>query len=119
MVKKDLKEIFINPKVGNFCTEIGPNGFRIDWGTFVAVEKPKLLAFKWQIGLNRDPIPNPDKASLVTIEFKAHSSTETTIELKYSQFKEHGEQYLPYLKAKDSNQGWSFILECLKDYIEK
>lgn len=52
MVKKDLKEIFINPKVGNFCTEIGPNGFRIDWGTFVAVEKPKLLAFKWQIGLN-------------------------------------------------------------------
>jgi hypothetical protein len=62
-----LEDISIASAVGGFCSEIGPNGFRVDWGTVIDFQENKLLSFKWQIGPARKPVPDPEKASLVTI----------------------------------------------------
>src|SRR5699024_8183367 len=89
----DLQDIFITPKVNGFCTEIGPNNFRIDWGTVTAFEKGKYIAFRWQIGPTRDPIPNVNKASLVTLTFEPLSTSKIKINLKHTEFQNHGENY--------------------------
>ncbi len=114
-----LKEISLGWKVGDFCTEIGPNGFRVDWGTVINIQKDKLFSFKWQIGFNRAPIPNPEKASLVTVTFNSISNSETKVELTHSGFKTHDSNSLAYLKAMDSDQGWDYLLHCYKEYAMK
>lgn len=117
--KDSLKEISIGLQAGSLCTEIGPNGFRIDWGTVINIQKDNSLSFKWQIGSNREPIPNPEKASLVTVTFNPISNSETKVELTHSDFKSHGDNYLEYLKAMDSNQGWEYLLNRYKEYAMK
>ena len=114
-----LKEISVGNKIGDFCTETGPNGFRVDWGTVTDVQKDKLFSFRWQIGFNRDPIPNPEKASLVTVTFNPVSDTETKVELIHSDFRKHGENYQEYLKALDSEKGWDYILCSYGNYAAK
>lgn len=114
-----LKKILITPKVKGLCTEIGPNNFRVDWGTVTEIKENKMLSFKWQIGPNRDPIPNVEKASLVTVIFRSLSNSETEIQLKHSDFKNHGENYQDYLQALNSKEGWSFLLKCFENYVSK
>ena len=62
-----LEKITIAPKVGGLCTEIGPNGFRCDFGQVTQLEMDSLIAFKWQIGPHREPVPDPEKASKVVV----------------------------------------------------
>lgn len=112
-----LEDIFITPKVNGFCTEIGPNNFRIDWGTVTAFEKGKQLSFRWQIGPTRDPIPNVDKASLVTLKFEQLSDSKTQLHLKHTEFQNHGKNYSEYRKALDSSDGWDHILNCFQEFV--
>ncbi len=114
-----LKEISVGPKIGDLCTEIGPNGFRVDWGTVTEVKKDKLFSFRWQIGFNRDPIPDPGKASLVTVTFNPVSDTETKVKLIHSEFRNHGEHYPEYLRALDSEKGWDYILGSYSRHASK
>ena len=111
-----LKSISIAAEVGGLCTEIGPNGFRVDWGTVTDFQKNKSLSFKWQIGPAREPVPDPEKASLVTIAFNSISHSETNVQLTHSDFKNHGDNYLEYLKAMDSKHGWTYLLNRYKTY---
>ena len=114
-----LKEISITSRVGAFCTEIGPNGFRIDWGTVIGFQKDRLLSFKWQIGPERNPVPNPEKASLVTVTFNSMSKSKTVVKLVHAEFENYGDNYPEYLKAMDSKQGWDYLIKCYKGYAEQ
>lgn len=112
-----LKEIKIDCKEGGLCTEIGPNGFRCDWGTvkdFVINEKINL---KWQISPKREPIPDPGKASDIDVDFKEDGNS-TTIQLEHYNFGNHGDGFEEYQKNMGSEQGWDYILGCYKKYGE-
>lgn len=58
-----LQNIRIEAKADGLCTEIGPYGFRCDWGRVVRIEVPHSLVFKWQISPRREPVPDASKAS--------------------------------------------------------
>jgi len=45
-----LVRIAIEPRTGGMCVEVGPHGFRCDWGRVLAYEPPRRLVFSWQIG---------------------------------------------------------------------
>lgn len=42
--KDSLKEIKIDPEIGGLCTEIGPYGFRCDWGRVTDFVNGRLSA---------------------------------------------------------------------------
>src|SRR5690554_4321087 len=105
-----LDKISIAPKVGGFCTEIGPNGFRIDWGTVTDFQEKKCISFKWQIGPKREPIPNPKNASDIRIKFKDNGESETTLEFEHFNFDNHGDGGEDYKKMMNGKQGWDYIL---------
>ena len=113
-----LVEIRINPQVNGLCTEIGPFGFRCDWGRVTELTKNVQLSFTWQISPTRIPEPNPDKASLVTILFTESSHEVTDITLIHSNFESHGDGATGYAEAMDSQHGWPKILEAFKAYCE-
>jgi hypothetical protein len=82
--QEHLVEIKIDPKNDGLCTEIGPFGFRCDWGGTEIKENNKI-ALKWQISPKRVPEPNPNKASNITVNFKEDSGA-TTLEVEYADF---------------------------------
>ena len=44
-----LKEIRINGQKDGLCTEIGPYGFRCDWGRVTELTENEKIKLKWQI----------------------------------------------------------------------
>ena len=109
--QQTLEEIAIEPHEGGRCFERGRHGFSCDWGRVVACEPPGRLLFTWQISPQRVPQPDPDRASLVEVRFRAAAGAATVVELEHRDFDRHGEGAAGYRAAMDSPQGWPLILE--------
>lgn len=113
-----LKEIKIDAKKDGLCTEIGPHGFRCDWGRVTEMTKNVRIVLKWQIGPNREPIPNPENSSDIRLEFKKNGESSTTVEFEHYNFENHGDAGKEYRKMMDGEQGWDYILNKYKKYCE-
>ncbi len=105
-----LEEIRIEPREGGMCLERGPDGFRCDWGRVLELEPPGWLAFTWQIGPAREPVPDPRRASVVTVRFAKTEGTDTRVELEHARFERHGSGAAGYREALASDAGWPYIL---------
>lgn len=110
-----LAALGIEAKLGGFCFEIGPHGFRCDWGRVVDFEPPQRVAFLWQLTPRSAPQPDPDKASLVTLDFAA-TPAGTKVRLEHSGFERHGDGAEKYRDELASEYGWAFILQKYGDY---
>lgn len=111
-----LVSITINSEPGGLCTEIGPEGFRCDWGRVEKIKPGELIELKWQIGASREPVPDPAKASDVSLHFKTAASGTTDLVLEHQNFSNHGAQAQLYQDSMASSQGWEYILDCFKKY---
>lgn len=108
--KEAMESIGIEPKVGGRCTEIGPQGFQLDWGRVLALRPPEQLIMTWQIGPDRVPQPNPEHASTIEIVFKAESDSVTRVLFEHRDIHQHGEGAQAYRDALNSDYGWPYIL---------
>lgn len=106
----DLHDLRMEPFVGGFCTEIGPHGFRIDWGRVLALDPGKQLIFSWQISAQSVPIPHPERASRVIVTFSP-LSTQTKTTVVHQDWENHGEGAQEYADMMASEYGWPFMLQ--------
>ena len=114
-----LKEISIDPKPGGLCTEIGPFGFRCDWGRVTELREGEFIKLKWQVGPHREPVPDPARASDIEVRFISTNSLVTTIEFEHYNFENYGNGALEYRDMMDTAQGWDYILKSFKQHCEK
>jgi len=61
------EEIRIEGKKYGLCTEIGPYGFRCDWGRVTELTENRKIVIKWQISPKHEQVPNPEKIRTLTI----------------------------------------------------
>jgi uncharacterized protein YndB with AHSA1/START domain len=106
-----LEEIGLEPGAGGRCFEVGPHGFRCDWGRVVAWEAPRRLVFLWQIAPSRAPEPNPARASEVEVRFLEAGLEATRVELEHRAFERHGPGGAGYREGMASPEGWTYMLE--------
>ncbi|MBK6266725.1 SRPBCC domain-containing protein [Marivirga sp. S37H4] len=114
-----LREIKIDPKIDGLCTEIGPYGFRIDWGRVTNLTENESIEFKWQISPKREPIPNPDAASDIKINFTQQNGSATSIEFEHYNFRNHADGGKEYQEMMDSEYGWDYILGQFINYCKE
>jgi uncharacterized protein YndB with AHSA1/START domain len=107
--QRGLEWIGIDPREGGLCTELGPGGFRVDWGRVLIWHPPERLAFTWQISASRVPEPDPARSSLVDVHFEAAAGA-TRVRVVHAGFARHGEGADEY-RAAMRDQGWPYILE--------
>jgi hypothetical protein len=112
-----LVEITIDPKKDGLCTEIGPHGFRCDWGRVTNINK-NSISLKWQISPKREPQPDPEKSSDLFIEFEG-DATQTIVKLEHFNIDKHGDGSDGFFKAMNAKEGWEYILSCYKTHCEK
>ena len=106
----ELEEIAIEPREGGRCFERGPNGFECDWGRVLAWEPPRRLAFTWQIGPDRVPVPDSQRASEVEVRFSAAGQGGTRVDVEHRAFERHGEGGGEYRDGMASDRGWPYML---------
>lgn len=106
-----LDRLGMEPHEGGMCFELGPHGFRCDWGRVVAWEPPGRLVFLWQIAPTRAPEPDPARASEVEVAFRAEDDPFTWVDVEHRHFARHGEGADAYRAGMASPQGWSYMLE--------
>ncbi|MER5332420.1 SRPBCC family protein [Micromonospora sp. NPDC002717] len=103
-----LAELGMEPRAGGMLYEIGPYGFRCDWGRVLTWDPPRRLVFTWQIGADRAPVPDPAQASEVEVLFHADGPERTRVEVEHRHFDRHGEAAEGYRQALTA--GWHELL---------
>jgi uncharacterized protein YndB with AHSA1/START domain len=76
------------------------------------------IGLKWQISVNREPIPNPENASDLKISFLPNGDS-TILEFEHFNFDNHKEGADKYRQMMNSKHGWPYILNNFKAYCEK
>jgi uncharacterized protein YndB with AHSA1/START domain len=102
-----LAELGMEPRAGGMLYEIGPYGFRSDWGRILTWDPPRRLVFTWQIGADRAPVPDPARASEVEVLFTP-GDTGTLVEVAHRHFDRHGAAAEGYRRALTA--GWHELL---------
>ncbi len=102
-----LQTIGIEPRLGGMAYEIGPYGFRLDWGRVLVWEPPARLVFSWQIAPDRVPQPDPARASEVEVHFHPGADG-TRVDLEHRRFDRHGPDAEGYWRAMTA--GWDELL---------
>ncbi len=103
-----LERVGIEPGVNGMCYEIGPYGFRCDWGRVLVWEPPNRLVFTWQIGPDRVPEPDPRRATEVEIQLRPDQEGRTWVDLEHRGFNRYGAEGVAYREALDV--GWEQLL---------
>ncbi len=106
-----LAELGMQPRAGGMLYEIGPYGFRNDWGRVLTWDPPRRLVFTWQIGADRAPVPDPARASEVEVLFTPEGAS-TLVEVTHRHFDRHGEAAEGYREALTA--GWHELLVPLR-----
>jgi uncharacterized protein YndB with AHSA1/START domain len=102
-----LVAIGIEPRLGGMAYEIGPHGFRCDWGRVTTWLPPRRLVLTWQIGPDRAPVPDPAKASEVDACFTPEGGM-TRVVVEHRGFDRHGKDAEGYREALTA--GWHELL---------
>jgi uncharacterized protein YndB with AHSA1/START domain len=105
-----LADIGIEGAEGGACYEVGPHGFRCDWGRVLHWEPPRRLELSWQISADRVPEPDPAKASEVLVRFEPHDPGSCSVILEHRAFRRHGDRAEEYRTGMD--KGWAYLLGC-------
>jgi uncharacterized protein YndB with AHSA1/START domain len=105
-----LEAIAIEPRADGLCHELGPYGFRCDWGRVLAWEPPYRLVFTWQISPRREPVPDPARASEVEVRVTAEDADGSRVEVEHRHFERHGGDADGYRDALASEHGWPYML---------
>ncbi|RIV38882.1 SRPBCC family protein [Micromonospora radicis] len=102
-----LADLGMEPRAGGMLYEIGPYGFRNDWGRVLTWDPPRRLVFTWQISADRAPVPDPAQASEVEVLFTPAGGG-TLVEVTHRHFDRHGEAAEGYRQALTA--GWHELL---------
>jgi uncharacterized protein YndB with AHSA1/START domain len=112
-----LVEIGIEEGFGGHCYEIGPFAFRCDWGRVLGWDPPDRVVLSWQIGPQRVPQPDPDRASVIEVRFDAQARDRTRVVFEHREFERHGQDGMEYRQNMDSARGWTWILDCFAQHV--
>ena len=107
----------LEPHEGGRIAEVSVHGNRWDWGRITTWDPPHRVVFDWQIGPDRVPTPDPAACSEVEWRVEAHGDA-SRVTVIHRGFDVYGEDGADYRAALATEQGWSFILGCLRASAE-
>lgn len=111
-----LVDIGIEPAPGGKAFEIGPYGFRLDWGRVLDWQPPERVRFTWQIGPDRVPVPDPELGSEIEVTF-VPSGPDTVVTVDHRYFDRHGQDAEGYRDALTA--GWSELVSRYADRVAR
>lgn len=111
ILKAELAEMVLEPRVGGHIYDIGVDGSECHWSRVLAYEPPDRVVFSWDIGTDWQIQPDPAKTSEVEVRFVSEAPDRTRVELEHRHLERHGEGWEAMRDAIGSPDGWASGLQ--------
>jgi uncharacterized protein YndB with AHSA1/START domain len=111
ILRSELKEMVIEPRVGGHIYDVGVDGSECHWARVLAFEPPSRFVFSWDIGLDWQVENDPSRTSEVEVRFVPESPERTRVELEHRNLDRHGTGWEAMRDAVGSPGGWMVGLE--------
>ena len=105
ILQAPLAEMVFEPYVGGHIIDRGTDGSECRWATVLAYEPPVRVCFSWDINLQWQIEPDPERASEVEITFTELTPGRTRVVLTHRHLDRHGDGWEGMRDAVGS--GWS------------
>jgi DNA-binding transcriptional ArsR family regulator/uncharacterized protein YndB with AHSA1/START domain len=99
-------DMVVEPFVGGTITDVNAEGDRCTWGRVLAFDPPTRFVFSWDISLEWQIQPDPDRCSEVHVSFVPISPMSTRVILEHRHLDRHGEGWESMRAAVGSSGGW-------------
>ncbi len=107
ILKAPLAEMVFEPRVGGHIYDRGVDSSESHWARVLAYEPPHRLVFSWDISLQWELEPDPERTSEVEVRFIADGDDRTRVELEHRHLERHGAGWEQMREAVNSPGGWS------------
>ncbi|HUZ09118.1 MAG TPA: SRPBCC family protein [Acidimicrobiales bacterium] len=111
LLEGELAEMVLEPRVGGHVFDRGTDGSECHWARVLAYDPPTRLVISWDINLQWQVEPDPEKASEVEVSFIAETPERTRVELEHRHLGRHGDGWEQMHGAVGSPDGWDAGLE--------
>src|SRR3954454_2692564 len=115
---RDVVDFRIEPVVGGRCYDIDTDGGECHWGTVLALEPPRRVAFAWHIQSDWTVDRDPARQSEVEVTFTALNPQRTSVRLEHKKLERHGGGAHDLRTGIDSEGGWTILLNRFGDVAE-
>jgi uncharacterized protein YndB with AHSA1/START domain len=102
-----LTAMVFEPRVGGHVYDVVSDGSECRWSRVLAYDPPERVVFSWDINLQWEIDPDPDRASEVEVRFIAEAPDRTRVELEHRNLDRHGDGWEQMRDAVGSPNGWS------------
>jgi uncharacterized protein YndB with AHSA1/START domain len=106
ILEGELAEMVFEPRVGGHVYDRATDGRECRWARVLAYEPPRRFVISWEIGLDWQIEPNPERASEIEVRFLPEGPARTRVELEHRNLERHGEGWEQMRAAVGSPDGW-------------
>lgn len=110
ILQVEVAEIVFEPREGGRIYDRGVDGSECHWARVLAYEPPTRVVFSWDISLQWQLEPDPQRTSEVEVRFVAEGANRTRVELEHRNLERHGEGWEQMRDAVASPDGWGLGL---------
>ena len=104
-----LQTIAIEPAQGGKAYEVGPHGFRLDWGRVLVWEPETRLVLSWDI--TADWQYDPALGTEIEIRFILEGEHRTRVELEHRKLDRYGARREQMRRVFDTEGDWGRLLQ--------
>jgi len=106
ILQGELAAMVFEPHVGGAVYDRGTDGTECRWGRVLAYDPPHRFVITWNISLQWQLEPDPDKVSEIEVTFLPETDTTTRVELTHRNLDRHGPGWEQMRDAVGSPDGW-------------
>jgi uncharacterized protein YndB with AHSA1/START domain len=106
ILQAELAEMVLEPWVGGHVYDRGVDGSECRWARVLAYEPPTRLVISWDISLQWQLEPDPQRTSEVEVRFAPEGPGRTRVDLEHRHLDRHGEGWEQMRDAVGSPDGW-------------
>ena len=107
ILKVELAEMVFEPWAGGRAYDVGVDGSECTWARVLAFEPPDRLLLSWDVSLQWEREPDPDKTSEVEVRFTAEAPDRTRVDLEHRKLDRHGAGWQSMRDAVGAHDGWT------------
>jgi uncharacterized protein YndB with AHSA1/START domain len=111
ILQAELAEMVFEPRVGGHVYDRGVDGSECRWARVLAYEPPTRFVISWDINLQWQLEPDPQRTSEVEVRFIPEGPQRTRVELEHRHLDRHGDGWEQMRDAVGSPGGWQAGLE--------
>jgi len=106
LLEAELAEMVFEPRAGGRIIDRGVDGSESSWSRVLVYEPPTRVVLSWDISLEWEVEPDPQRTSEVEVSFTPEGAERTRVDLEHRKLERHGKGWESMRDSVGSPNGW-------------